>query len=500
MADFHFTANLLERYIQKTASEFTLNDIINYVFEKEIEMINLRYVAEDEKLHTLNFVVTGREELENLLRYGERVNGHAVFSYMQNDHPDLYVIPRYNTAFLNPFSEIPTIDLLCSFHTWDGEPLESAPANILQHAVDLFTAESTYDVKIFGELEFYVVSQIDHSYVSDESNYQSSAPFSKFEAIRVEAIRTIARCGGKIRFAHAEHGSFNLNNRHYEQHEIEFLPSSPGEAIDQLHIAKWVLRMIGRKHGIDIVFSPKVAIDQPGNGLHIHLVLEKDGINILGEGREFRKTAMHTISGILQHAGSITAFANTIPTSFLRLNDQLRAPHSVCWGPSNRSALIRIPKINMKALNDQSQQRNKNRHKQEFIYNQSIEYRGADPSASLYLFVAAILVAATHGLHDEEYLVPMKRCLVSENLNDPEQAAARSLLTPLPASCLEAAEQLLHDEDLYTENYPVFPKNLIQHLVLQHRQMGALWQTEDKNASRNNEAIGRMIEHFMHYR
>ena len=315
MNDFHLTANLLERYIQKPADQFTIEDIINYVFEKEIEMINFRYVADDEKLKTLNFVVTGRQELEPLLKYGERVNGNSVFSY-NIEHPDLYVIPNFSTAFLNPFTSIPTLDILCSFFTWEGEELQTTPENILRKATEVFNIESGYDVKIFGELEYYVISEINDSYTTDEDNYQSSEPFSKFEKIRVEAIKTIAQCGGKVRFGHAEHGSFKLRKKYYEQHEIEFLPATPENAIQQLIVSKWILRMLGKKYGVDISFSPKVAMNKPGNGLHLHFILEKDGNNILGEGREYRKSAMQMISGILKHAKSLKAFGNTLTISY----------------------------------------------------------------------------------------------------------------------------------------------------------------------------------------
>lgn len=500
MNDFHLTANLLERYIQKPSDQFTLEDIINFVFEKEIEMINFRYIADDGKLKTLNFVVTGKEELENLLKYGERVNGNAVFSYLNNNHPDLYVIPKFNTAFVNPFSSIPTLDILCSFYTWEGEPLKTSPESILEKARTLFQVESGFDVKLFGELEYYVISEIDSNYITSENSYQASEPFSKFEKIRVEALQTIAKCGGKIRFGHSEQGSFALEKKYYEQHEIEFLPNDPEEAIQQLVIAKWILRMLGNKYNVDISFSPKVAMDKPGNGLHLHFILEKDGINILGDGSDYRKSALQMISGILKHAGSLTAFGNTIPVSYLRLMESQKSPKYICWGPSNRSALIRIPKINMKAINQRAENPKKDQYDPLFIYNQSIEYRGTDASAYLHFFVAALLVAGLDGMNNNNYLTDIKSKFVAENLYCVENIEVRNQLEKLPNICLKAAEKLKENQHLFTRTYAVFPENVLSFVIENLEQFQTTWCQKIEIQSLHQNTISKMIQHFLHYR
>jgi len=74
--------NDLVRYLKKPASEFTKNDIIRYCEENEIEMVNLRYVAEDGKLKTLNFVISSKDHLDSVLSAGERVDGSSLFSFI----------------------------------------------------------------------------------------------------------------------------------------------------------------------------------------------------------------------------------------------------------------------------------------------------------------------------------------------------------------------------------------------------------------------------------
>ncbi|MBU5895410.1 glutamine synthetase beta-grasp domain-containing protein, partial [Vibrio cholerae O1] len=66
-----------------------------------------------------------------ILTCGERVDGSSLFPFIEAGSSDLYVVPRFRTAFVDPFAEIPTLSMLCSFFNKDGEPLESSPEHTL---------------------------------------------------------------------------------------------------------------------------------------------------------------------------------------------------------------------------------------------------------------------------------------------------------------------------------------------------------------------------------
>ena len=191
------------QYLQKPSSEFGKDDIIRYIEEREIEMLNFRYVAEDGKLKTINFMVTGRKDLDMILSSGERVDGSSIFSFLEPNSSDLYLVPRYKTAFLNPFSEIPSVEILCSFFTGDGKRLESSPEYILQKAVRKFFKETGLHIKMMCELEYYVIAESNNMLPVEMNGYQCSEPFTTHEILRKEAIKLIARCGGNVRFGHA---------------------------------------------------------------------------------------------------------------------------------------------------------------------------------------------------------------------------------------------------------------------------------------------------------
>ena len=253
--------NKLVRFLKKPACEFTRHDIIRFIDENGIEMVNFRFVGEDGKLKTLNFVVTSRDYLESILATGERVDGSSLFSYVEAASSDLYVIPRFSSAFVNPFSEVPSLDILCSFYTGEGKPLESAPEHILKKAHTEFKRSTGLTFKAMGELEFYIFGKKDEMYPSqDQKGYTNSQPFAKWEDLRKEAMNLIAQAGGKIKYGHSEVGNFTSGDEYFEQHEIEFQPVEAEDAADQIVIGKWILRMLGQKYGVNVSFAPKITV------------------------------------------------------------------------------------------------------------------------------------------------------------------------------------------------------------------------------------------------
>ena len=106
---FGLYANKIEAFLGKSSKEFTKEDIIRVVREMDIKMVNFMYPGGDGRLKTLNFMLNTPDYLETILTCGERVDGSSLFSFIQAASSDLYVIPRFSTAFIDPFEEIPIV-------------------------------------------------------------------------------------------------------------------------------------------------------------------------------------------------------------------------------------------------------------------------------------------------------------------------------------------------------------------------------------------------------
>jgi glutamine synthetase len=489
--------NELVQFLKKPAIEFTRDDIIRFIEAKSISMLNFRYIAEDGKLKVLNFVPFSREHLETILSTGERVDGSSLFSFVESGSSDLYIIPRFRTAFVNPFTETPTLEILCSFYNNEGKPLESSPEYILRKAYSRFKESTGLKMKGFGELEFYVKSFQDDLYpLIDQKGYHQSKPFAKFEDLRVEALELCAKAGCKIKYGHSEVGSFSKDGEDYEQHEIEFLPVEIDDAVDQLIITKWILRMLGFEYGVEVSFAPKITVGKAGSGMHIHMMLEKDGKNVMVENGKLSDTARKMIAGILDVSKALTAFGNTIPTSYLRLVPHQEAPTSICWGDRNRSVLVRVPLGWIGAFNMiKDANPYDNFEIDNFPTKQTIELRSPDGSADIYKLFAGLVLAVQHGLEMENSLKMADDLYVNYNIFKEENSSKVKKLESLPASCWDSADCLLAKRDFFEKN-GVFPAGVIDNVAAR------LKAYNDKDLSERlfnrNEEIQKLVNLYLH--
>ncbi len=494
---YNLNPNPLVRFLQKPAKDFTKADIINYVENNEIKMINFRYVGGDGRLKALNFVIQGRDHLETILSTGERVDGSSLFNFLEAGSSDLYVVPRFKTAFLNPFSETPAVDILCSFFDKDGNPLASAPENIMRKAHEALLEQTGYSLEVMGEIEYYVISDKDDLYrATDQKGYHESAPFVKWEQLRTDAMMAMAQTGAMIKYSHSEVGNFSDEEHEYEQNEIEFLPTSVEDAADQLIIAKWILREVGYQYGVTISFAPKITAGKAGSGMHIHMRPMKDGKNVTLENGKISDVSRKVIAGILHIAPALSAFGNTIPTSYFRLVPHQEAPTNVCWGERNRSALIRVP-LGWVGAGDMVATANplEEKHDMDFSDKSTFEFRCPDGSADIYLLIAGLCVGARHGFEMPDGLEFAQKTYIDVNIFDDKHKARQDELYQLPYSCKKAADYLLAQADIFKQ-HGVFTDALLEGIARKLRDYND--ENLRERIAPNREETMKLVRQFLH--
>lgn len=489
--------NRLVTFLQKPAAEFTKADIINYIQQNEIRMVNFMYPAADGRLKTLNFVINNASYLDAILTCGERVDGSSLFPFIEAGSSDLYVIPRFRTAFVDPFAEIPTLVMLCSFFNKDGEPLESSPEYTLHKACKAFTDVTGMEFQAMGELEYYVISEDDGLFpATDQRGYHESGPYAKFNDFRTQCMSYIAQTGGQIKYGHSEVGNFMLDGKVYEQNEIEFLPVNAENAVDQLMIAKWVIRNLAYQYGYDITFAPKITVGKAGSGLHIHMRMMKDGQNQMLKDGALSDTARKAIAGMMQLAPSITAFGNTNPTSYFRLVPHQEAPTNVCWGDRNRSVLVRVP-LGWSAQTDMCALANplESDSNYDTTQKQTVEMRSPDGSADLYQLLAGLAVACRHGFEIENALAIAEQTYVNVNIHQKENADKLKALAQLPDSCAASADCLQKQRTVF-EQYNVFSPAMIDGIISRLRSYNDA--TLRKDIQDKPEEMLALVSKFFH--
>jgi len=309
-------------------------------------------------------------------------------------------------------------------------------------------------------------------------------------------MRAIAKCGGNIKYGHSEVGNFSEEGFTFEQSEIEFIPVRLEEAADQLLIAKWVLRCLAYKYGVTATFAPKITTGKAGSGLHIHTKLVKDGKNAMVEDGVLSNAAKKTIAGYVDLAQSLTAFGNTIPTSYFRLVPHQEAPINICWGDRNRSVLVRVP-LGWNSKNSMISDCNPSEkdNQQDFSRRQTVEFRCPDGSADIYLLLAGLTVAARHGLTMHNAMHIAKESYIDVNIFEEKHKSRTKHLKQLPDSCWHSADCLEEQRAIY-EQFNVFPHQIIDGIIKKLRS----YNDEQLRASikDNEKEILKLVKAYQH--
>jgi glutamine synthetase len=466
-------ANPLAVILDKSPSDFQRSDFYKIIEQKQIERITFHYTALDGKLKELKLPISSRYQAECILAEGERVDGSSLFKGLVDTAlSDLYVVPVYKTAFVNPLDNR-SLDFICRYLTKDGNRAPFAMDNILSKANEFFRGNTGLELHCLGELEFFLISEKESDiFPLKKQGYHESSPFMKSGDILNEMVRFLTQITGAIKYAHSENGSVDciqsdleeIKGKRAEQLEVEFQPRPVDEMADDLVLGRWLIRNVAYRHGCVATFVPKIEEGVAGNGLHFHLELKKDGENaMVNSDGKLSESALRLIGGLCEYADSLTAFGNTVSSSYLRLVPDQEAPTRIFWSDLNREALIRVPlgwsNLNhlAKLLNPQEKDEIKDRTSQ-----QTVEFRSPDGSALIHLLLAGVVMAAEWGFKDDRSLELAKKLYTKSNVFKDKKLF--DSFPPLPGSCVESGRILLKKRDLY-EREEIFPPGIIEFII-----------------------------------
>ncbi len=473
MVDDLALANPLSLLLGKVREDFSRADLMRVVAEKGIERFTFHHTGIDGQLKELKLPFGDMQQADRILAMGERVDGSSLFrGLVDSANSDIYIVPSYRTAFISPFDDR-SLDFICRFLDRDGNLAPFTPDNILAIAHRRFRENTGMELHALGELEFFLIGDGGPAYFTPRKQvgYHAAAPFFKSGHVVNEMVRHIAQITGAVKYAHAEVGFIDsvrsdlpmLAGRRAEQHEIEFNTRPIEEMGDFVALARWVIRNVADRHGMLATFAPKIEEGIAGNGFHFHLELVRDGRNVMVEDGELSLPARELIGGLVRYAATLSAFGNTVASSFLRLVPDQEAPTRICWSDSNRSALIRVP-LGWSSTPHLARVVNPN-EPADFVDErgrQTVELRSPDGSALFHLLLAGITTAAEFGLTQPGALELVDSARATGNVFDGERSDDR--FEALPGSCVACARLLEQRRSAY-EQFGVFPEHVVDYVI-----------------------------------
>jgi glutamine synthetase len=446
-----------------------VNEVKKFVTENDIEFISLYLGDIDGRLRAVT--IPAKNFSEKTLELGIGFDA-SNFGFAEVDRSDMILKPDLSFAFQDPIEgETRVLCFFCHMLEVDSRARFTQDLrDLVPKTLDLLKAEGIADAAMVGvELEFHVLDQLfsvrtprEQSFrvesqemvsplggeevyrIAPKRGYFRAEPNDHLFSIRNEIVSFYRALGLNVKYHHHEVGS--------SQAEIEFDLSPIEQMADGTVLAKMLAHRIAKRRGKIITFLPKLFPGEPGNGMHVHHFLTKDGVNVFNDDAglyHLSDTALHYIAGILKHANSLLALTNPTTNSYRRLVPGYEAPVKAVFAEGNRSAAIRIPGY----VKDPAMRR--------------FEFRTIDATCNPYMAFAAMMLAGLDGIRRE--LDPTREGFgpFETNLYElPEEDLMK--IRSFPSSLGEALDALEIDRGYLTRD-GVFPEYLLDEWVATKR-------------------------------
>jgi glutamine synthetase len=341
---------------------------------------------------------------ESAFEEGLGFDGSSIRGWQGIEESDMILMPDASTAILDPFTEVPTLSLVCEIvEPGTYAPYAKDPRKVAKRAEEYLRSTGIADTMYVGpECEFFVFDEVSYTSRENEARYKVDsaeghwnsgepglgytirekhgyfppAPHDTLSDLRTRMVLTLERLGIQCEFHHHEVASAG-------QCEIDLRFESLLRMADQVLLYKYVVKNTALAAGKTATFMPKPIFGDNGSGMHCHQSLWKEGTPLFADKSGpagLSQLARSYVAGLLAHAPALLAFCAPTTNSYRRLVPGYEAPVNLAYSSRNRSACIRIPTYS------------------ESPKAKRIEFRCPDPTANPYLAFSAMLMAGLDGI------------------------------------------------------------------------------------------------------
>ncbi|HEU0008141.1 MAG TPA: glutamine synthetase beta-grasp domain-containing protein, partial [Terriglobia bacterium] len=138
----------------------TPKELVKYVKDKGIKIIDFRFV--DMPGLWQHFSMTSGELEESMFEEGVGFDGSSIRGFQQIQESDMLLIPDASSAYVEPFSSYPQLDIICNVKDpVTLQPYTRDPRYIAQKAENYLKSTGIGDTAYFGpEPEFFVFDDV----------------------------------------------------------------------------------------------------------------------------------------------------------------------------------------------------------------------------------------------------------------------------------------------------------------------------------------------------
>jgi len=438
---------------------------LNLIKESEAKWIDMRFTDSHGKEQHVTIPVSDMGD--DFFEEGKMFDGSSISGWKGINESDMILMPDDSASVLDPFSESTTIIVRCDIvEPATGQGYERDPRSVAKRAEEYLKSTGIADTAMFGpEPEFFVfdavkwhadISGCGYAIESEEASWSSShsieggntghRPRVKGGYFPVPPIDSLHDLRGAMCDA-MEAMDLHIEVHHHEvatagQCEIGVGPNTLTAKADEVQILKYCVHNVAHAYGKTATFMPKPLVGDNGSGMHVHMSLSKDGVNLFaGDAYAgMSEMSLYYIGGIIKHAKALNALTNSSTNAYKRLVPGFEAPVMLAYSARNRSASIRIPYVtNPKA--------------------RRVETRFPDPSANPYLCFAALMMAGLDGIQNKIH----PGDAADKDLYDlPAEEAAE---IPTVASSLEEALNALDEDREFLTKGNVFTDDMIDAFI-----------------------------------
>jgi len=367
------------------------------------------------------------ERLPIALGEGIWFDGSSVEGFARIQESDMHLRIDSDTYAVLPWSpvELRRARFFCDIYYPDGTPFPGDPRLALRRMIAR-AGEHGWVFNAGPEPEFFLFKrnggETIHPVPHDVGGYFDFSPNDEAVRVRTELMDALNAMGLEVEVGHHEVA--------LGQHEIDFRFADALRTADNVLTLKTTVKAIAATHDLTASFMPKPIFGINGSGMHVHQSLfDTQGRNLFYERSDafgLSKLAYGFIAGQLHHARALAAVVAPSINSYKRLVPGYEAPVYIGWAQTNRSALIRIPRINP------GQEK-----------GTRAELRCPDPSCNPYLALAVMLAAGLDGIqHGWTPDAPLNNVNIY-HLSDDERREKG--IASLPSTLDEALDELEQD-------------------------------------------------------